>query len=150
MDETVVSENNLTEEDLINDYLIHTIEKLDQKVIDARKNAEINGVKIPFYLELEKEIRLIFIYEEANLKHLNFHAENIRKIKELKKKDVKIVLLIDDISQLDINKVPRLCEYTVINIDSTHEGSNINQLSVCKRLEIHEYQGWILKDFEGE
>ncbi|WP_014511642.1 hypothetical protein [Saccharolobus solfataricus] len=147
MDKILVSKNELIEDDLINDYLMEMVKKLDQIVISARKNVEINGIKIPFYLDLEREIRLIFIYEESTLTYLNFHIENIKKIKELRRKDVKIILLINDISQLDLNGVVNLCENkTIPNVSITI--GEAKSVSACKELEIHGYQGWILKDFE--
>ncbi|QGA53855.1 hypothetical protein GFS03_04310 [Sulfolobus sp. E5-1-F] len=147
MDKILASKNELIEDDLINDYLMETVIKLDQKVISARKNVEINGIKISFYLDLEKELRLIFIYEESTLIYLNVHKENIKEIKELKRKDVKIVLLVSDISKLDLNRVLNLCDdKTIPNVSITK--GEVKSVSVCKELEIHAYQGWILKDFE--
>ncbi|MCH4816463.1 MAG: hypothetical protein QXY87_11340 [Saccharolobus sp.] len=147
MDKILVSKNELREDDLINDYLMEMVKKLDQKVISARRNVEINGILSPFYLDLEKEIRLIFIYEEQTLTYLNSHKENIKKIKELRRKDVKIILLVSEMSQLDLNKVLNLCESKIIPNVSITKGE-VKSVSACKELEIHGYQGWILKDFE--
>ncbi|QXJ32246.1 hypothetical protein [Saccharolobus shibatae] len=147
MDKILVSKNELREDDLINDYLMEMVKKLDQKVISARRNVEINGILSPFYLDLEKEIILIFIYEEQTLTYLNSHKENIKKIKELRRKDVKIILLVSEMSQLDLNKVLNLCESKIIPNVSITKGE-VKSVSACKELEIHGYQGWILKDFE--
>ncbi|AWR96205.1 hypothetical protein DFR86_00665 [Acidianus sulfidivorans JP7] len=140
--------NELTEEDLINDYLVDITNKLDQKIIEARRNFVINQIEVPYYLELEKEIRLIFTYSQQNLLYLISRREYIKSIEEQKRKTIKIIIITSDFSSCDYGKIIKLCEND--NVKFKVDGIGEKTFPNCEKVILYAYKGWIIKNFEIE
>ncbi|BFH74824.1 hypothetical protein SJAV_27680 [Sulfurisphaera javensis] len=77
----------------ITDYLLSFLDYLNQQIVDAKKNAIIQNLLVDYYLEIENEIRLLFVLDKRLLDNLDKVIDVIVYLLREKKKSVSIVLI---------------------------------------------------------
>lgn len=127
---------------LINDYIYSKLEKINQSIIEAKWNYKIKNVIVDYYLELEKEIWLIFVYNENILENLYPVRDLLLSFK--RGKLVKLVFLLDRYDEFDLEKAIQLCDHEIKIQNKENLFSALETVKLCKNIEVYQYSSYVI------